>query len=113
MSIDIYVQTSHAKPFEAGINMANGNAAELFEWVGITAGLWDAEPMRADELAPLCRRRLWDVERNHDPARSETQYGRVITCARPAGYLRQRTEELLQACETALKLDKHALIYWG
>jgi len=51
-----------------------------------------------------CRRRLWDVARNHDPARAERAEraeGRLITCARRADYLRERTGDLLRLAENA------------
>jgi hypothetical protein len=44
---------------------------------------------------------LWDVARNHDPARAERVDGRLITCARRADYLRERTADLLRLAENA------------
>jgi hypothetical protein len=53
----------------------------LLEWLGL--GRPDFGAIAARELAPRCRRRLWSVERNADPA------------------LRVRTTELLAVAETA------------
>jgi hypothetical protein len=63
------------------LNLANANACELLEWLALPRVL--CGELDAHELAVRCRRRLWDIARNHDPARAE---GRLITCARRAGY---------------------------
>src|SRR5258708_144458 len=81
------------------LNLANDNASELLEWLAlprVLCGEFDAH-----ELAVRCRRRLWDVARNHDPARAERVDGRLITCARGADYLRERTADLLRLAENA------------
>jgi hypothetical protein len=81
------------------LNLANDNACELLEWLALPRVLCgEAE---AHALAARCRRRLWDVARNHDPARAERVDGRLITCARRADYLRERTADLLRLAENA------------
>lgn len=86
------------------VNMANGNAWEWMQWVGITPD--HSGEIKASELAALCRRRLWGEERNHDPAREGSESTgsggcRVIECAREPDYLRGRTEKMLRVCEKA------------
>ena len=81
------------------LNLANDNACELLEWLALPRVLWGE--LDAHELAVRCRRRLWDVARNHDPARAERVDGRLITCARRADYLRERTADLLRLAENA------------
>ena len=81
------------------LNLANDNAFELLDWLAlprVPCGELDAH-----DLAVRCRRRLWDVARNHDPARDERVDGRLITCARRADYLRERTGDLLRLAEKA------------
>ena len=53
----------------------------LLEWLGL--GRPEFGAIAARELAPRCRRRLWSVERNQNPA------------------LRSRTTELLAVAEAA------------
>lgn len=115
MSIDIYIFSPDTGYRITGLNMANTNAADLFRWIGLEADLWSGEKVRASALAPLCRRRLWKVERNYDPelpGEGECIPG-VISMGRQAGYLREKTKALLKVCETALKLHPDADIYWG
>ena len=81
------------------VNLANQNAGELLEWLSLPRVLWGA--LEAHEIAVRCRRRLWDVPRNHDPAHAEHVDGRLITCARRADYLRERTADLLRLAENA------------
>ena len=81
------------------LNLANDNAFELLEWLALPRV--PCGELDADDLAVRCRRRLWDVARNHDPARDERVDGRLITCARRAGYLRERTGDLLRLAENA------------
>ena len=89
------------------LNLANSNACDLLAWVALAV-----EPCgsaNARELAARCRRRLWDVERNHDPARPFHEEGNLIECGRRAGYLRERTAELLSLAERA----GDAVIQWS
>lgn len=112
MSIDFYIATPNYV-YVTDLNMANTNAADLLHWIGLDADLWSGRKVRASTLAPLCRRRLWDVKRNHDPELTGEEAPGVISCGRRAGYLRERTEELLKVCETAMKRHPEADIYWG
>jgi hypothetical protein len=87
------------------LNLANLNAAELLLWLDINPDDLIGE-IAAKELAARCRRRLWDVARNHDPAREQrvdVQPGRAtaIWCGRRPGYLREKTAELLALAERA------------
>lgn len=86
------------------INLSNGNACNLLGWIGVTPA--DEGTVPARELVALCRRRLWDEARNHDPALASSESAapgsaRVITCGRRPGYLRERTADLLRVAETA------------
>ena len=81
------------------LNLANDNAGELLEWLALPRVL--CGQLDAHELAVLCRRRLWDVARNHDPARAERIDGRLVSCARCADYLREHTADLLRLAENA------------
>ena len=100
-------------------NLANANARELLAWVSCEP----ADPddlygeLPAGRLAALCRRRLWDVDRNHDAAKPihvDGINGNVIECPRDAGYLRERTGWLLAMCERALTTEgDDAVIRFG
>lgn len=113
MSIDIYISTQDSGYHVTGLNLSNTNAADLLEWIGLDIGLWDGVKVRASTIAPLCRRRLWDVKRNYDPELLGEQLGRVTFCGRRPGYLREKTQELLKVCELAMELHPEADIYWG
>jgi hypothetical protein len=94
------------------LNMANTNAADWMRWIGLASG--PCGEIKANELAALCRRRLWDEERNHDPALDGDDYKidggpRVIISDRPANYLRDQTARMLKICEKA----GDRLIAWG
>ncbi len=62
---------------------------DLLEWLGL--GRPEFGAMKGAELAPLCRRRLWPMPRNLDPAKG----------GRPRGTLRARTAQLLGVAEEA------------
>jgi hypothetical protein len=90
------------------VNMANMNAAEWMRWVGITSESCGEIP--AKDLAVLCRRRLWDEARNHDPKVTSEEFAklhgldghpRVIFGERAEDYLRSRTAQILRICEKA------------
>jgi hypothetical protein len=83
----------------AEVNMANINALDFMRWVGLDVD--HSGHILASELAPKLRRRLWDVERNHDEGIAATSEGRVHSMGRRPGYLRERTEQVLALCERA------------
>ncbi|MCY1023968.1 hypothetical protein [Pyxidicoccus sp. MSG2] len=99
---------SHATLPTTRSTLSNTNARELLTWLGYTpqeiGDLYGVLPAR--ELAARCRRRLWPEARNVDPAlvaREEHDDGhpRLVFCGRPAGYLRDRTAQLLSLAERA------------
>jgi hypothetical protein len=113
MSVDFYIQCRGESTI-THLNMSNFNAAELLEWIGlIHEGLWEGNPIPARKVAPLCRRRLWDTPRNWDPELPAKKEGRMHFCGRPAGYLREKTWQLLLICEHAIAKSPDATIYWG
>ena len=89
------------------LNLANANACDLLAWLALPVEPYGA--VSARELAARCRRRLWEVERNHDPERPAFEQGNFINCGRRPGYLRERTAELLRLAELA----GDALIEWS
>lgn len=97
---------------DVSVNLHNQNAGDWMRWVGIVSA--PHGHMKASDLAALCRRRLWDVERNHDQAvdfedHQVPGHARVISGGRPAGRLRDITEQMLKVCEKA----GDRLIAWG
>lgn len=84
---------------DAEVNLANGNALDLLAWVGLPVDY--CGHVSARDLAPKLRRRLWDVERNHDEGITPVSEGRVHYGGRRPGYLRERCEWLLATCERA------------
>lgn len=86
-----------------GLNLSNVNAADLMRWLGYEPDCCGS--LEARELAARCRRRLWPEARNFDAALAgEVQRapGRAtfIYCGRRAGYLRERTSQLLALAES-------------
>ena len=86
------------------LNMANANAVEWLRWVGLPADY--GGQVEARDLAARCRRRLWDEQRNHDPAVEGAAYKieggpRVLVMDRRPCYLREQTERMLRICEKA------------
>lgn len=83
------------------MNLNNRNAADLLAWLGLDTGdLYGSAPAR--DIAARCRRRLWDVPRNHDSELPERQLSeRAIESGRAPGYLREKTEMLLKLAESA------------
>lgn len=91
------------------MNLANMNAYDLMDWLGLSK-----EPcgtIKARELAALCRRRLWPERRNEDPEITPEEFAerygtqdspRIVFAARDAGYLQNRTEQLLRICMKAI-----------
>lgn len=99
------------------LNLANLNAIDLLRWLGLRV---DSEAeligeVAAPELAARCRRRLWDEPRNHDPELpgsliAEAGRPTVVICGRRAGYLREKTAELLTLVEACGAGD---MVRWG
>lgn len=83
----------------AELNLCNANAADLLAWLDLPCEeLYGQAPAR--EVAAKCRRRLWDIPRNHDAALDEIQLSeRAVVSGRPAGYLREKTQRLLKLAE--------------
>jgi hypothetical protein len=52
-------------PYAPVLDFAREEALDLLEWLGLGRSEFGA--INARELAPLCRRRLWDVGRNAHP----------------------------------------------
>lgn len=104
MSVTFYVYGQDNEDLE--LNVSNSNARDLFSWLGYdeeAQGELHGE-LNARELAARCRRRLWPEARNHDaavPSYVETGTGgaTLISCGRPAGYLEDRTRQLLKLAE--------------
>jgi len=129
MSISFFAATSEGRPLircscdlsgpeellltcpacKGELNLCSTRASELLTWIGLRAEQCGHHSAR--DLAARCRRRLWDEERNHDPALSgEAQRealglpqggARAIMFGRDAGYLRDRTAQLLSVAELA------------
>jgi hypothetical protein len=97
------------------MNLSNVNAVDLLLWLGYRRHEMDTNGirLRAGDLAARCRRRLWPEARNVDPGHSagvDSAPGRatLIDCGRPAGYLKERTAQLLELAELAG--DGHVLV---
>lgn len=94
----------HCEICEIEMNLGSVNALDLLEWLGMPRVEYGH--VKATELAAKCRRRLWDEERNHDPVvegfeRKTPGRATLVSFGRDAGYLRNKTERLLQICEAA------------
>ena len=86
------------------VNMTNPNAKDWLCWIGLAAV--DCGQIKAHDLAARCRRRLWDEQRNYDPAVEGAEYKidggpRVIVSDRRPHYLREQTAHILKICEKA------------
>jgi hypothetical protein len=77
---------------EPRLLVPRAEALDLLDWLGL--GRPEFGAIDARELAPRCRRRLWPLPRNLDPAKA----------GRPRGTLRQRTAQLLAVAEEAGEL---------
>ena len=74
------------------LDLPREEGLDLLEWLGLDRPEFGRIAVRA--IAPLCRRRLWPITRNVDPARVRVGTdGR--SDLRPAGTLRSHTERLL------------------
>lgn len=111
MSVDFHIQGTNVDPeapqdHSLHINLCNANARELLDWLEIEHDPDLFGQIKGTELAVKCRRRLWDVPRNHDPAKEgeiiETPgKATFINCGRDVDYLRYRTQWLLAMAERA------------
>jgi hypothetical protein len=68
--------------------LGRDDALDLLQWLGLERPEFGA--VRRSELAALCRRRLWPMPRNIDPA---------VPNRRPAGTLRAATADMLAFVE--------------
>lgn len=94
------------------LNLSNSNALELLQFLNVPKPTYGGE-IPARDLEALCRRAIIRLNNIPDldeeiPTRID---GGIITPRRPAGYLKERTEQLLQvACSRVSDNDK---IFWG
>jgi hypothetical protein len=90
---------------ETFVQLREEDAADLLRWLWLDAS--DFGFLEAVDLAARCRRRLWPIARNFDPALpsqgQSTANGnvRLVTFTREAGFLRAHTEQLLKLAERA------------
>jgi hypothetical protein len=93
-------------PARMYVNLANANARDFLDWIGIDSERLYGE-MPARQLAPLLRRRLWPANRERGdegrPGRIERILGgtTLIDCGRPVGRLAEYAERLLALAEYA------------
>ncbi len=101
MSVTFWIAgAARSEREQSSLNLNNRNAADLLTWLGLAADeLWGE--IAARDLAARCRRRLWPEPRNSDLAVDAIEEGRLVICGRPAGYLHERTRQLLQLAELA------------
>lgn len=92
---------------ETYVQLREEDSADLLRWLWLDAT--DFGFLEAADLAARCRRRLWPIARNFDPAISnQTQSTvngnvRLVAPRREAGFLRAHTERLLKLAERAGK----------
>lgn len=88
---------------DVSLNLGNSNAFDLMQWLGIPVDY--CGQISAREVVARCQRRLWDVDRNHDPAIEGWEQGaagaRHIYPGRRPGYLRDATERMLRVAQKA------------
>lgn len=94
------------------MNLNNRNAHDLLDWIGLK--FEECGSVSARDMAAKCRRRLWNEPRNYDigiESTEENQLGhaKVVNCGRDPGYLRHKTEKLLEIADWA----GDNLIAWG
>lgn len=73
------------------MKLTSTEAKELLGWLGIDRFTNDFGFLELSDLRAKCMRRLWPIPRNTDPAKG----------ARPVGYLKGKTEEMLKLVERA------------
>ncbi|MDB4935416.1 MAG: hypothetical protein JWP87_2388 [Labilithrix sp.] len=69
-------------PTERLLDVPRDEGLDLLDWLGLGRPDFGAIPAR--ELAPRCRRRLWDVPRNAQPS-LRTRTGELLAVAEAAG----------------------------
>lgn len=101
-----------------GLNLNGSNALDLLRWLGLPAEEYGEHS--AADLAARCQRRLWEADRNHDPAIPAAEEGgpgtgqcRVIYVGRRPDYLREKAADLLKLAEQARATGEGAVITWG
>jgi hypothetical protein len=96
------LEYSEERP-ETFVQVSESNCFDLLKWLWMEPS--DFGYVAAPDLAARCRRRMWPIARNYDPAlppRGERSGNvRLVVAGREAGYLRARTEELLKLAERA------------
>lgn len=98
------VELSDDKP-ETYVAVSEANAIDLLEWLWYPGNVFGC--LEAAEVMARCKRRLWPLARNMDPAvpgREEVGRGgnvRLLVLGREAGFLHSKTEELLKLAERA------------
>jgi len=83
-----------------GFNLCNRNALDLLLWLGY-APEWSGN-LDPKDLEARCRRKLWPEAINTDVELPTVEQGHVIDCGRPEGYLKLRTEWLLNLATKAV-----------
>ena len=77
------------------LSVPERDAADLLRWLGYSTETFGSQA--ASDVAARCRRRLWPMPRNYDPAVAAAKN----YPGRPAGTLRAWTERLLRTAERA------------
>ena len=96
----------HCPAAQMYVELSNANARDFLNWLGLESTELYGE-MRARQLAPLLRRRLWPTSREHgDAGRSggiecKARGPTIIDCGRPAGRLAEHAQRLLALAEHA------------
>lgn len=102
MSVTFYVEGERPDWQRGGsfLSLSNANARDLLDRLGYREmALWGE--ISARDLAARCRRRLWDIGRNHGPALAEGLEGNAVALGHPTDYLRERSARLLRLAERA------------
>ena len=115
MSVTFWIAGERQDPEaweERFVNLCNANARDLLAWLALPGGGDLCGDIPARELAARCRRRLWDEARNHDAGIEPAveHGGRLVVGGREPGYLRRRTEQLLNLCALA---GEEGVIAWA
>ena len=87
------------------VELSEDDCTDLLRWLGLDGATYGF--VTVGELAARCRRRLWPMARNYDPALHERRKVdsngsvRMEARNRPAGFLRSYTEALLRLTQRA------------